>query len=524
MAERKASSDKESSDSTTDLPGFAARALLEAVKDSSWLPLCDKLHDGIRAQISDMKVGKRFCELSEKEQVALVEKNWKELQQKEDSPMLGAFSARMSREVDEELLKMLLAKANKTYVKTSGFSKTEIFTAKSGVGDSDPDAHPTNVETLVMEISAAAIEMFESGPANLMNSTKLFVNRPLPASLRAYVWSRSLYMSNNPAGQQNMSFGRLAPSLDLILSRRCHAMLDIKFPRLSSRANAAYAKTLASNFCRLIGASLPTNSYDSLTDMDHSLFLVIPLIVLYRSDFGKKKEVHAEKILDSDGNEAAEVEFGDEVANLNKMYRDTQSQKYLIENAMYSLLEPRHLGSLRVSNGTISFVEKAHMLDRTKTLMMTKTGDLYGKLWTLKSTKPAGRNLDDDFTTETTTFEGFLNEQLIRGLSGLLNLEACMFCWDQGFIKDFGGILPLVVVSLVLGNASELKGLTSFQSIIETFTSYCQTTTIEQLQGLLSTHFPKELGDFFDITGNYRFRRGDDGILQAVYKRLGDGK
>jgi len=164
------------------------------------------------------------------------------------------------------------------------------------------------------------------------------------------------------------------------------------------------------------------------------------------------------------------------------------------------------------------------MLDRTKTLLTIKDGELYAKLWSLKSTNAVGRNLDDDFTTETTTFEGFFNEQLIRGLSGLLNLETCIFCWDQGFIKDFGGILPLVLVALVLGNASELKGLTSFNSVIETFTSYCQTITIEQLQSLLSTNFPKELGDFFDITGNYRFKRGDDGILQAMYRRLGEGK
>mgnify|MGYP005993187507 CR=1 FL=1 len=517
-------------DSLAELPGFAARALLEAVKDESWLPLCDKLHVGIRSQIADMKVGKRFCELSEKEQVALVEKNWKDLQQKDDSPMLDVFAARMSREVDEELLKMLLDKANKTPVKKN--SKMEVFTADAETEQANSDTHPTNVAALVLEISAAAIDMLECGPANLMNSTKLFINRPLPASLRPYIWSRSLYLTNSPATRQNMSFGRLAPSLDLILSRRCHALLDTKFPRLSSRANAAYAKTVASNFVRLIGVTLPVNSYDSLTDMDHALFLVVPLIVLFRSDFGKKKhtadvggDAAGEVALDADGNEIAEVQFSDDIPTANKMFKNTNSNKYIIENALYSLLEPRNLGSLRVSSGTMSFVDKAPGIDRTKTLLATKDSELYFKLWGLKSTKQSGdRNSEDDFTTETTTFEAFFSEQLIRGLSGLLNLETCMFCWDQGFIKDFGGILPLVLVTLVLGNASELKGLTSFHSIIETFTSYCQAITIEQLQSLLSSTFPQELGDFFDIPGNYRFKRGDDGILQAVYKRLGGGK
>lgn len=31
-------------------------------------------------------------------------------------------------------------------------------------------------------------------------------------------------------------------------------------------------------------------------------------------------------------------------------------------------------------------------------------------------------------------FYDFLNESLLRGLSGLLNLETCQFVWDQCFV------------------------------------------------------------------------------------------
>ena len=502
--------------SNTEMPSFAAKALLEAIKDDSWLPLCAKLHEGIRGQIADMKISKRFCELSEKEQVALVEKNWKDLQQMEDTSLLDSFSARMGREVDQELLKIMLAKSNKK-TPSNPLSVGKLFNV------TDPGASdPTNVDILVQEISASVIDMMESGPANLMNSTKLFINRPLPQSIRSYVWSRSLLMSNVSALTQNANFGRLAPSLDLILSRRCHALLDNKFPRLSSRSNAAYAKTIASNYMRMIGVKLPTNGYDSFADMDHCLYLVVPLIVLLRSDFGRKKDssVTSERSLDEDGNEAPDVEFTDDTLNPNRVFKSTQ--RYVVETSLYVLMEPRHLGSLRVSNGTMSLVERAPGLGRAITLLSTKNSELYLKLASLKAPVKTTRNADDDFTSEMTTMENFYNEQLIRGLSGLLNLETCMFVWDQGFIKDFGGILPLVLVALVLGNADELRGLTSFSSVIETFTSYCRKVTIFELQGLLSTHFPKELTDFFDITGNFRFRRGDDGVLQAVYRRLGE--
>ena len=34
----------------------------------------------------------------------------------------------------------------------------------------------------------------------------------------------------------------------------------------------------------------------------------------------------------------------------------------------------------------------------------------------------------------TNPFYDFLNECLLRGLSGLLNLETCQFVWDQCFV------------------------------------------------------------------------------------------
>jgi hypothetical protein len=39
--------------------------------------------------------------------------------------------------------------------------------------------------------------------------------------------------------------------------------------------------------------------------------------------------------------------------------------------------------------------------------------------------------------------------------------------------------------------------------------------TVTQLQKLLGDIFPIETKDLFDLTGNYEFKRGNDGIMQV---------
>ena len=50
-------------------------------------------------------------------------------------------------------------------------------------------------------------------------------------------------------------------------------------------------------------------------------------------------------------------------------------------------------------------------------------------------------------------FFDFLNESLLRGLSGLLNMETCQFVWDQCFIvgeRNAFGAVHLVQCGLIL--------------------------------------------------------------------------
>lgn len=118
------------------------------------------------------------------------------------------------------------------------------------------------------------------------------------------------------------------------------------------------------------------------------------------------------------------------------------------------------------------------------------------------------------------SFDAFLNEQLKRGLSGLVSLRACLFVWDQAFIVGFGAMLPIVTVSLLLGAAEELRGLTTLRAAIETFASYCASVSVETLQRLMSQHCEKELRDVFDAGTSYRLQLGDNDALQAVHKAV----
>ncbi len=532
------------------LPDWASSALLEAVKDDSWLPLCDELHLNIKNKLSELSVHKRFCELTGNEQAVLVERSYQDMQRaqsKKERSLLEKFSKRMSREVDEELLKHIL-KDSLVLPLEEGKNYTALPETKKGY-------HPTNVDKLMDEYSAAIIHMLENSPANIINTTKLFMNRPLPGSIRPYIWSRALWLGDKNVSK--MVFSRLAPSLDLILSRRCHSILDKAYPRLSSRNNASFAKTIVSHFMRMVDMKLPTNGFDSFEEMDNVVYLVIPLIVLLRSNYDteKRKEVdpasnptsvitankkdakgiegkqgekeeNKNENADREGDEEEEgVQFSDDITELvrSKVYSAINRVPHAVENALFALLEPKKLGLLAVANEKLNFVERSPIINRVISLFSTKDPETYSKIWRLRATENTVKRAEkSEYNVEstTTTFDAFINEQLKRGLSGLLNLDTLLFVWDQGFIADFGGMIPLVLVALIIGDKEELRGLSTFVNAVETFTSYCQGVTVSHLQNLMGKVFPTELMDMFDLTGNYEFKRGDDSIMQASYKRV----
>eukprot|EP00603_Paraphysomonas_imperforata_P000688 CAMPEP_0114444964 /NCGR_PEP_ID=MMETSP0103-20121206/18366_1 /TAXON_ID=37642 ORGANISM="Paraphysomonas imperforata, Strain PA2" /NCGR_SAMPLE_ID=MMETSP0103 /ASSEMBLY_ACC=CAM_ASM_000201 /LENGTH=523 /DNA_ID=CAMNT_0001616535 /DNA_START=273 /DNA_END=1843 /DNA_ORIENTATION=+ len=122
----------------------------------------------------------------------------------------------------------------------------------------------------------------------------------------------------------------------------------------------------------------------------------------------------------------------------------------------------------------------------------------------------------------TNPFYDFLNECLLRGLSGLLNLEACQFVWDQCFVVGFAKMLPLITASLVIGCAQELLGIGHEDSVVDSWVSYCHHCSVESVQRLLSTQCASELFDLFDKSSMYAldYNEDDDMLLQVVVDKL----
>lgn len=596
------------------LPNWASVALTQACRDENWIPLCDILHGEIKQQLEGNLVSKRFSELTETEQASLVEHHYRELCSRGNKDHLDPFIGVMNRAVDEQLLHIILKKSlNKEAVQKSGYGSNSM------TGDSKKDkeenqamieskreevANETTLEFLMGEISDAVIELLEKSAPALRNTLTMFLNRPLPNQIRVYIWSKSLRLDQQRLEDGSALFaGRLAPSVDLILSRRCHALLDTSFSVVSSRANASFVKTIVTNFMRLTGMKVPDTASDNFEDMEHIVYLLIPLLVILRSNM---YELLTTKVKGNTVTEAAAttnadnedvptghpllghdprvapgtIEFFEDnyTTNLDAKISTTKRIN-IMENALYSLLEPRFLGLVELAEigkktkrrkgeeadaeakadivastlyssnskdkkkneesitGTFKFVQRAPGMDQAVTLLSAKSPKLAKMLLSLEryggqdgteadlgygATAPPGKIREHEITyfvlSQSTTWREFMNEMLLRGLSGLLNLEVTLFIWDQGFVTDFGAMLPCALIALIVGAGPEIGSLVSYRNVVETFISFCRTVDVEQMQRLLVEHCENEMKEFGQMEGASSSR--DDGVMTENFRKI----
>ena len=252
-------------------PTWASRAVAIAIDDASWEPLLESLHTGIRAQLKQLAVGKRFSELTVGEQAALVERSFYETQQNEvDAERVARFSQRLGRAVDDELLAFLQGAAQAGGAALPSLGERE---AQGGLRLSE---HVSNADQMLEVFAKTVLEMLDASPPEMASTLRLFLNRPLPECLRGSIWLSALTKRIEPQKNRRGSMsqpaapahatqqlqpppglqvvvGKLAPSLDVLLARRCHAMLDACFGELSSRANASFLKQVVSTFMRMLG-------------------------------------------------------------------------------------------------------------------------------------------------------------------------------------------------------------------------------------------------------------------------------
>jgi len=269
---------------------------------------------------------------------------------------------------------------------------------------------PANT-AILMDVSAATvIDALVSSPPQLSSTMKLFINKPIPAILRPHIWDFSLHTVDIEKNNPNLSLAvsKLAPALDAMISQRCHSILDKSYVEISSRQLAALIKDVVVMFMKLQGIVIPHREED-FTPIDTLFAVILPLIVVYGNI--SKANKYTETLETNGHGDAFDV---------------------FIFKKLLALADPKYIG---ISNGR-NLITTSPVLPYTLELLNQYDSKLAMKL---KAFRPSDRGY------RYTTFDSFINESLIRGLSSLFSIDTLVFVWDQGFVTNFNIMLPLVL-------------------------------------------------------------------------------
>lgn len=403
----------------------------------------------------------------------------------------------------------------------------------------------------------------------------------------------------------NSTFSRLAPSLDVLYSRRCHILLDLYYPTISSRVNAATIKTIIINFMKkyqlnmnfkeetidndtvIVNNAAAVNK--SFVEADHIFFVLVPLVIsclpellelntvvkshsstatigngsVYaqylalssksisnqQSDLSaapasslSSAQVPGASVLYPDASFTAVGSSGSHTPSnpsgspfkSRVINNDTVQLSVVMRTCLESVMDIDKLGVISAAG---VFNLHSPLLERCLSHMKSKDADLV--LWLQGLPDLSLEHLDQGEegsdgvaaskrpsvsippTSQVYyTFDGFVDTQLMRGLSGLLSLETTLFVWDQCFIAGFYSMLPIILTALVLGAKEEMVGLSSLNNALDCFVSYCGNATVLRLQRLCTDHCENDLKNIYCTQGTYRLSIDNEGILQALYKEM----
>ena len=221
-----------------------------------------------------MNYNKRFSELSGKEQNIIIESQYKKLCD-EESLFLSRLDFNFSKAIDDELVQ-LLKKINKIEHASSIDTATNTSSNDKNVTDrnnSDEDKKETQItkKNHLLDVTLnAVIEAFENSPPEFAAAPKIFLNRPLPDSFRPHVWNASLLLSLQNKDQV-IDLDSLPAVLDEVTSRRCYALLDKHYEKISSKWLAGLIAETLIKFMHLNNIQLPKNDTDC-DNVDHLFF------------------------------------------------------------------------------------------------------------------------------------------------------------------------------------------------------------------------------------------------------------
>lgn len=549
-------------------------AILEACDSESWHGLLTAIQKLSATELKDQGYN-RYSDLSQEQQIAFVEKTFFDMQQSRHHKLLN-FNARLNKAVDEELLKLI---GNQSMSKNQSHNKTKNEHNRSAnLSNNNIIKHESDVDYLIQYSSQSIHEILETSSPEFSSAAKLFLNRSLPVSERPFIWYSCLDIGNVPMISKGAT-GRLAYSLDQTLSRRCLEILDAYFVKDSSRANAALVKTAVATFMRNNDIPLPYNDkgYDNT---DRLVFILVPLVRALRKNNTnndgnvQSKETELKLSWSPTKNDKPDPQTLDKAltsmmggAHLNQLSTAPLVHPSVSLEANYSstLTSVSAGGITSTTSGVTNksghkgLITRSNCLGYLTSMVEEMDSDLWYHLQTLEAPSLMSEyvlsqeeseneneneneidpnNADDSKRSEVNkrssssgsdllgwngckSFEDFLNSLLLRALSGLLQEDVLLFVWDQCFIcKSFDKMLPVIICALLGGAAEEIKKLKNVKSAIQSFVSYGQRIDVNHLQRLITVHCSKSLHDMFEIEGNYSLGISNDGVLQAIYRRL----
>lgn len=139
-----------------------------------------------------------------------------------------------------------------------------------------------SVDHLVNSVSQSCIDMLVASPPEMATTARVFINRPLPRTLRPFIWSNALGLARE---RIKVVVTRLAPAAEVLMARRCQLILERYFGKIASRANAAFTKTVVAHFLKAHEIPLPAEEGDCVRAPSHFdllVFLAVPLLAVMK--------------------------------------------------------------------------------------------------------------------------------------------------------------------------------------------------------------------------------------------------
>jgi hypothetical protein len=157
--------------------------------------------------------------------------------QQSNNQSLSQFGDTLNAAIDEQLLQLVrdhAAESNRNSSNPSVLNAERKISSLFNKSAKSKSEDTENINFLLGTCSEALMRILATAPSEMEACWVMFINRPLPLSLRPFLWLKRMRLeqriSSEIATNKNWGGsgfgGKLPPSIDVLFSRRCHILLD----------------------------------------------------------------------------------------------------------------------------------------------------------------------------------------------------------------------------------------------------------------------------------------------------------